>query len=92
VLFPHRTARSDATAVIDLMATHSLMQLIKTRTPMFFSAPHNTWSTIDLVLVSKGYLADHLIKCFTALGHGSDHTAILTSFDLKVTHCEPPLR
>ncbi|KAJ6532303.1 hypothetical protein DFH09DRAFT_933212, partial [Mycena vulgaris] len=37
-------------------------------------------------------MADSLIKCWTAPGHGSDHVAILTSFDLAVTHHTPPPR
>ncbi|KAJ7508070.1 hypothetical protein B0H11DRAFT_2218070 [Mycena galericulata] len=74
------------------MAAHSLTQLVKVGTPTFFSAPHNTWSTIDLVLVSKGFLADSLIKCATAPGHGSDHCAVFAIFDVTVRHCDPPLR
>jgi hypothetical protein len=72
------------------MAEHSLAQLVKARTPTFYSVPHNTWSTIDLVLASKGWLADSLIKCNAAPGHGSDHAAILVSFDVVVTHCDAP--
>lgn len=74
------------------MADHDLAQLVKTATPTFFSVPHNTWSTIDLVFASKDHLADSLVKCVTAPGHGSDHTTIVVIFDLEVTHCDPPLR
>ncbi|KAJ7130557.1 hypothetical protein C8R44DRAFT_613738, partial [Mycena epipterygia] len=72
------------------MAAHSLSQLVKAGTPTFFSAPHNTWSTIDLVFVTKD-LADRLVKCVVLPGHGSDHCIISASFDVAVVHRDPPL-
>ncbi|KAF7354484.1 putative RNA-directed DNA polymerase from transposon X-element [Mycena venus] len=89
---PLRTSRSDASALIDMMAANDLDQLIKAGTPTFFSAPHNTWLTIDLVFASKGTLTDKLIKCATLPGHGSDHAAVYAKFDVTVTHREIPLR
>ncbi|KAJ6595264.1 hypothetical protein DFH09DRAFT_824006, partial [Mycena vulgaris] len=81
-----------ASAIITLMADHKLVQLVKAGTPTFYSAPHQTYSTIDLAFVSSGYLENSPIKCSTAPGHGSDHVCILTSFDLTVTHATPPPR
>ncbi|KAJ7149187.1 hypothetical protein C8R43DRAFT_829693, partial [Mycena crocata] len=37
-------------------------------------------------------LTDALIKCVTMPGHGSDHVAIHTSFDVAVVHREAPPR
>ncbi|KAJ6517128.1 hypothetical protein DFH09DRAFT_842370, partial [Mycena vulgaris] len=61
-------------------------------TPTFFSAPHNTWSTLDLVFASKGALEDSLVRCWTTPGHGSDHKVVRVIFDVAVTHCDAPLR
>ncbi|KAJ6504520.1 hypothetical protein DFH09DRAFT_1101831 [Mycena vulgaris] len=73
------------------MNTHNLAQLVKAGMPTFFSAPHNTWSTLDLVFASKGALADGLVKCWASPGHGSDHQAIHVVFDVAVVHRDTPL-
>ncbi|KAJ7136820.1 hypothetical protein C8R44DRAFT_576675, partial [Mycena epipterygia] len=84
--------RSDASAILDLMKKHELQQLVKAGTPTFYSAPHNTWSTLDLVFASKGVLADSLVKCWATPGDGSDHNAVRVIFNVAVVHHDAPLR
>ncbi|KAJ7156466.1 hypothetical protein C8R43DRAFT_1183835, partial [Mycena crocata] len=74
------------------MTKYGLKQLVKKGMPMFFSVPHNTWSTIDLVFASNGWLADNLVKCWTSHGHGSDHKAIRVRLSASVVHRDAPLR
>ncbi|KAJ7115222.1 hypothetical protein C8R44DRAFT_628960 [Mycena epipterygia] len=74
------------------MKKHELQQLVKAGTPMFYSAPHNTWSMLDLVFTSKGVLADSLVKCWATPGDGSDHNALHIIFNVTVVHHNAPLR
>ncbi|KAJ7016691.1 hypothetical protein C8F04DRAFT_1201687 [Mycena alexandri] len=73
------------------MDNYDLDQLVKVGTPTFFSDPHQTYSTLDLVFASPS-LSARLIKCSTLPGHGSNHTAVCASFDISVDHRKAPPR
>ncbi|KAJ7699313.1 hypothetical protein B0H17DRAFT_926757 [Mycena rosella] len=73
------------------MAAHPLVQLVKAGMPTFYSMLHNTYLMINLVFASAGCLTENLIKCWTSPGHGSDHNAVHTTFDITIKHRDPPL-
>ena len=80
---PQRTDRSDADALLQLLADFDLTLALPPGTPTCLSDAHQTWSTIDLVFAS-GNIADLIVECTTDHGHGSDHQAINTTLNLDV--------
>lgn len=82
-LVPDRTRRSTPQTLLSLMAAYHLQQILPPATPTFFSAVHNSWSTIDLVFVSSA-LADAVSQCDASQdGNGSDHSGIFLRLSLE---------
>jgi hypothetical protein len=74
---------SDCDSLLHLASDYALHQCLPPGTPTFYSAPHDTWTTIDLTFISSE-IADQVLSCTTSDSHGSDHLSIQTMLKLPL--------
>jgi hypothetical protein len=78
---PARNRRSDSEPLLIMMAEHHLRSSLPAGTPTFHSEAHDTWTTVDLALVSDA-MADDIDKCDTGDSYTSDHLSLLLILDI----------
>lgn len=91
-MHPARSARSATDPLIDIIVRHGLELCLEPGTPTFMSAAHQTWSTLDLLLVSGDSLLPLLVHCRTFGGDASDHLGLEAEFDIRPEHMEVKAR
>lgn len=88
-LHPTRSARSTADPLLDLIVRHGLELCLEPGTPTYLSSAHQTWSTLDLLLVSGDSLLPLLNYCRTFDGDASDHLGLEAEFKICPDHLTP---